>query len=810
MGVYTQTGRPLSVTTPLGKDVLLLTGFSGREAISELFRFRLDLLAEKQTKVSFDAIVGQEVTVELKLGGGGKRYFSGIVSRFTQAGRDETRNFTHFRAEIVPKLWLLTRKVRSRTFQHLAIPEILKKVLAGLPVKYELTGKYEPRDYCVQYAESDFAFASRLMEEEGIFYFFKHSSGSHEMTVSDQSTQHPGVPGPAAVTYSEVLGGKLDELQVHAWNKTQELRSGKYTLWDHCFELPEKHLEVEKQILSSVTAGAVTHKLQLAGNGELEIYEYPGGYAQRFDGIDKSGGEQPADLQKIFADNARTVKIRMEQEEAPSLEILGSSTCGHFVAGHQFTLQKHFDGDGAYVLTSVEHDAELANAYRSTPQEETFGYTNRFACIPTGLPYRTPRRTPRPTIAGVQTATVVGPPGEEIYCDKYGRVKVQFHWDREGKKNLDSSCWVRVAQPWAGKGWGAFFWPRIGNEVVVAFEEGDPDQPQIVGSVYNAENMPPFLLPVDRELGGIKSASVRGNAYENYNGIVFIDEKGREHLSIHSERHLSFNSELDKLFNSGRHKSERVHGISLSTIGSLPGGGSGGGPDPYDPMPPPQATGLWGLNAAMVYGENLQVATGLNHQIALGSNLQVCINPGGLAAGVTLAPGAADVSGVLGSGLGGNMQLTIGTSANFVLGREFDINLGPAKITVEAGKYHPDSVSVCKVLGIIYGLWVLAYGCTNENDERSGITCSAQIVVQILLMQLMGYEMVHKTAELGKDETVGQLFGKDIKPDDKVENFAEKFGDFPSALLILLAVIVAGIIPGVADIVTADREKKRS
>jgi type VI secretion system secreted protein VgrG len=184
--------------------------------------------------------------------------------------------------------------------------------------------------------------------------------------------------------------------------------------------------------------------------------------------------------------------------------------------------------------------------------------------------------TPEPVIAGIQTATVVGPPGEEIFCDKYGRIKVQFHWDREGKQDADSSCWLRVAQVWAGKGWGAFFWPRIGHEVVVVFEEGDPDQPLIIGSVYNAENMPWFALPSQKQLAGFKSASVRGLANQNYNGIVFDDEKGHEHLAIHSERNMSFNSEHDKMIHAGRHKGERVSSASVFTVGRLSGGGSGG------------------------------------------------------------------------------------------------------------------------------------------------------------------------------------------------------------------------------------------
>jgi type VI secretion system secreted protein VgrG len=565
---YLQAERPLSVTTPLGQDVLLLSRFRGQEAISQLFAFELDLVAERGAKIPFGEILGHSVTVEMRLRDGGKRYFNGIVKRFAQGARDE--NFVGFRAVVAPKLWLLTKKVRSRIFQHLSIPDILQKVFTGLDVSYEISGTYYQRDYCVQYRESDFDFASRLMEEEGIFYFFKHSDGNHQMVVTDMTSKHPPVPGPVSVTYEEVAGEEREDMRVTAWEKVQELRSGECTLWDHCFELPGNSLEAQEKTVESVTVGKVVHPLKVGGNGELEIYDYPGAYAQRFDGIDRSGGDRPADIQHIFEDRTRTVRIRMEQEEVAALAIEGAGDCGHFTAGHEFALERHFDADGKYLLTRVEHEANQGD-YRSE-HSEAFTYQNRFTCIPDGLRYRPRRVTPRPAIAGVQTATVVGPPGEEIFVDKYGRVKVQFHWDREGKKNVNSSCWLRVAQIWAGNRWGAFFWPRIGHEVVVSFEEGDPDQPLIVGSVYNADNMPPFTLPLRKKLGGIKSASVSGSSAENFNGIVFFDEKGHEHTSIHSERHMTLHAEFDTRMKVGRHRGDRVPGASLLTVGRVPGG----------------------------------------------------------------------------------------------------------------------------------------------------------------------------------------------------------------------------------------------
>jgi len=570
MPTYTQANSPLIVSTPLGQDVLLLHHLRGHEAISRLFSFEAELLAELGTEVRFDQILGQPVTVEMRLADGGKRYFHGIVKQFRQGGRDES--FVHFRAEIVPSVWPLTKVVRSRIFQHLSTPDILKKVLQGFDVGYKLMATYYQRDYCVQYRESDFDFVSRLMEEEGIHYHFKHASDSDQMVVTDTTSQNPAVPGASTIVYEEATGEFREEMRVTAWEKIQELRSGAVTLWDHSFELPGNHLDGTEKTIDNVTVGKVAHKLNVGGNSSLELYDFPGGYAQRFDSVSSSGGSQPEDLQNIFTDKTRTVRIRMEEEETAGLAIEGASDCGNFSAGHKFTLQRHFDADGKYLLTGVTHDANHTH-YRSEGGK-AFHYQNRFTCVPDALRFRPARVTKKPAIAGMQTATVVGPANEEIFVDKYGRIKVQFHWDREGNKDANSSCWLRVAQIWAGKQWGAFFWPRIGHEVVVIFEEGDPDQPLVIGSVYNADNMPVFALPADKKIAGIKSATVDGAPRKDYNAILFYDEQDQEHLAIHSERHLTMHAEYDKRFYTGRHTGEHVPGNKVTRVGKLPGGGS--------------------------------------------------------------------------------------------------------------------------------------------------------------------------------------------------------------------------------------------
>jgi type VI secretion system secreted protein VgrG len=543
----------MAVKTPLGPDDLLLVGFSGQESVSQLFTFALDLVAVNGTEVPFDKLLGQPITVRLDLADGKRRFFSGICNRISQGHTDDT--FTAYNMEVVPNFWLWTKRVQSRIFQHVSVPDILKAVLKGLNVSYEIQGTFEPRDYCVQYRESDFNFATRLMEEEGIYYYFKHSDGGHQLVLANTPAGHADLPVLAKLLYKRIQGGEqtVDPF-VTDWQKVQALTSGKVTLWDHCFELPHKHLEADKTIQESVAVGQANHKLKVANNDKLEVYDYPGAYAQRFDGVAPGGGDKPADVQKIFDDNKRTVGIRMQEEAARGLLIQGASSYRQLTSGHKFTLElapgevldKARKLEGAYVLLSVRHSARMDGHYRSSNGAAAFDYRNSFTCIPLGLPYRPPRTTHKPVVAGSQTAVVVGPAGEEIFTDKYSRVKVQFHWDRDGKNNADSSCWIRVATYWAGKQWGIIHIPRIGQEVVVDFLEGDPDQPMIVGSVYNAETMPPYNLPANKTQSGIKSRSSLGGNPETFNEICFEDKKGSELIYIRAEKDQTIAVENDE------------------------------------------------------------------------------------------------------------------------------------------------------------------------------------------------------------------------------------------------------------------------
>ncbi|MGE0822567.1 MAG: type VI secretion system Vgr family protein [Candidatus Binatia bacterium] len=663
MAEYTQETRPIAVFTPLGEDVLLLVGFRGQEGISQLFHFQLDLLAENTSDIAFDKLLGQPIGIRMTLPDGKERFFSGLCNRVSQGEQDFT--FTAYHMEIVPQFWLLTRVAQSRIFQQMNVPDILKKVLQGLNVSFELQGTFHPRDYCVQYRETDFNFASRVMEEEGIYYFFKHTADGHQMVVANTPQSHSDLPNGSQIVFEELEGGVRDDDRIYAWEKSQELRSGKYTLWDHSFELPHKHLEAERTIMDSVEVGKVTHKLQVGGNNQFEIFDWPGEYAQRFDGINPGGGERPADLQKIFEDNARTVNLRMQEEALPSLLIRGASNCRQLVSGHKFTLQRHFNADGQYVLTSVTHSASISGDYRSNQGGE-FVYYNNFTAIPVTLPFRPQRVTPKPVVQGTQSAVVVGPAGEEIFTDKYGRVKVQFHWDREGKADANSSCWIRVGSIWAGKNWGAIHIPRIGQEVIVAFEEGDPDQPIIIGSVYNASEMPPYTLPENKTRSGIKSRSSKTEGVGGFNEIRFEDKKGEEQLFIHAERNedIRVKSDLFETVGNEAHftvkkdRFEKIDGDSHLKVQKDQNSQVDGSLSLKVGMNADQKIGMKyavdsGMEMHLKSGLNLVIESGVTLTLKVGGNF-ININPAGVFIQGTLV--MINSGGAAGSGSGASPQ----------------------------------------------------------------------------------------------------------------------------------------------------------
>lgn len=533
MPTYTQTNRHIAITTPLGKDVLLLRAFTGREAISQLFHFDLELLSENDA-ISFKDVVGTNVTLRILDADGAERHWNGFISRFSQGA--QTRRLTAYRAQMVPWLWFLTRTADCRIFQNQNVPDIIRKVFADLrfqDYKLKLYGNFDPRDYCVQYRETDFNFVSRLMEEEGIYYYFEHSDRKHMLILANDPAAHEACPGQATARYDFRGGSVLYEDVVTEWKHEEEFRPGCWAQTDYNFETPSTDL-----------------KVTVNGKNPYEIYEYPGDYRVREDGD-------------------KLARIRLEEQTVPEAVIQASSGCRHFDSGYKFTLKDHYRGDenNEYLITAVRHVASAAEGYEAGSSGgggDKLTYRNSFECILFSTPFRPPRATPEPYVQDCQTAVVVGPAGQEVYTDKYGRVKVQFHWDREGKKNENSSCWIRVSHPWAGQGWGAVSIPRIGQEVIVDFLEGDPDQPIIVGRVYNAEQMPPNRLPAAGMVSGIKSNSTPGGG--GYNEMSMDDTKGKEKITIHAQYNMGTTVENDNTNTIKNNETTTVIGNRTETV----------------------------------------------------------------------------------------------------------------------------------------------------------------------------------------------------------------------------------------------------
>lgn len=496
---FTQANTNLQITTPFGADKLLLARVHVDERISQPFRIELELLAE-DTALDFKKIVGKDVTVKLVYGEDKSRFFHGLVTRFVQSGR--RGKLASYFAEVHPTLWLLGKTRDSRIFQQKKVPEIVKGILSDhgvTPVEDKLTATYAKRDFCVQYEESDLDFISRLLEDEGIYYYFKHADGKHTLVLGDDTSGHAACPDLAKAKYrGEVQAALAQPDVVVSCAVEQQVIVGSYAISNYNFETPTTSLLAK-------TDGKDT---------KLKVYEYPGAHA------DKSAGEERS-------------KLRLEAEEASAVRAVGASYVRQMSAGHTFELDEHerADANAEYLLLSVVHSASGQH------------YTNTFEAIPKATPFRPPRVTPRPVIYGGQTAMVTGKSGEEIYTDEHGRIKVHFFWDRLGKQDEQSSCWVRVAQSWAGKGWGTMFLPRVGQEVVVTFLGGDPDRPLVTGSVYNADQTTPYALPDEMTKSTILSRSTKKGSEGNE--LRFEDKKDSEEVYLHAQKDQKFEVKHD-------------------------------------------------------------------------------------------------------------------------------------------------------------------------------------------------------------------------------------------------------------------------
>jgi type VI secretion system secreted protein VgrG len=508
----------MEITTPLGPDVLLFHAMHGREELSRVSEYQVDLLSLKND-ININNILGKNVTIKLTLQDDSIRHFNGYVTRVSQGGMHG--RYRRYYATVRPWLWFLSRTSDSRIFQEMSVPDIVKKVFADHPtamVNDQLTGSYAQWTYCVQYRETDLNFVCRLMEQEGIYFFFTHGDGQHTLVMTDSYSGHEACQGDPIPFIAAEDVSRADIERIHTWTLTQEIQPGVYVHDDYDFERPNVQLQAKRAVVRQYTPS------------DYEIYDYPGEYLQ------KGEGEASA-------------AVRIDEFAAQFETTQATANARAISVGTLFAMDKHprDDQNREHLIVSATYDLEFSD-YEAMPERGGADYSCSFVSMSSKQQFRPKRLTPKPSVQGPQTAVVVGPNGEEIYTDKYGRVKVLFHWDRVGEQTRDenTSCWVRVSQPWAGKAWGGIAIPRIGQEVIVDFLEGDPDQPIITGRVYNADQMPPYALPANMTQTGIKTRSSKGGAPDNFNEIRFEDLKGEEQLFIHAEKNQDIEVENDE------------------------------------------------------------------------------------------------------------------------------------------------------------------------------------------------------------------------------------------------------------------------
>ncbi len=496
---------------------LSVVGFEAEESLSRPYSVEVTLTAPAAVPLDEKDLLGEDALLTVHLGDGTARWFHGVVSRVVrwEATKEPDRQYS--RMTVVPRLWTLRHTRRSRIFQELSVPDIVHKVLGEASVAHRLAlqGTYRKREYCVQYRESDLDFVSRLLEEEGIFYFFEHSADAHTLILSDASDSCEPMFGDPRLVFRERSQMVAAAESIHEFAARTELQPGAVALRDFNFLRPAMDL--------TATSNAED------GEGSLEIYDYPARYEETGTGN-------------------KLARIRLEELRVGAEMGKGASNCRRLLTGALFDLDEYPVAtlNRSYFVLSVRHVGRQQEVL-TFGQDAAGGqeaYRNEFLCIPSHVPYRPRRMTPRPTISGAQTAIVVGPPNEEIHTDEHGRIKVQFHWDREGRNNDRSSCWIRVGQAWAGPGWGALYLPRIGHEVVVEFIEGDPDRPIITGSVYNGQNPTPIDLPSSKTQSTLRSSSSPGES--GFNELRFEDSAGDEQVYLHAQKDFNIVVENDK------------------------------------------------------------------------------------------------------------------------------------------------------------------------------------------------------------------------------------------------------------------------
>ncbi len=620
--------RVMEIDTPLGSDTLLFHAMHATEEMGRLSEYQVDLLSMR-CDIDLDEILGKNVTVKLALGNDQTRYFNGYVTRFAHTGT--YGRYHRYVAAVRPWRWFLTRTSDCRIFQNLAVPDILRSVFGDhdtAEFKLELTQTYPRRTYCVQYRETDFDFVSRLMEHEGIYYYFRHSDGHNTLVLTDSVSSHASFT--TAKTLPFIPPEKLVRPEVESisrWEFAREVQPGAYVHDDYDLERPTVEIQ--------------THKTRTRKHAEssYEMYDYPGRYLEKPEGESYAG-------------------VRLDEFGAQYELAHATTNARGLCVGYRFTLERHSRGDqnGEHLVVSATHDLEYS-AYEGLPKTTAAEYACTFTAMPTSQQYRPRRLTPKPIVQGPQTAMVVGPAGDEIHTDKYGRVKVQFHWDRLGRRDENSSCWVRVSHPWAGKGWGAVATPRIGQEVIVDFLEGDPDQPIITGRVYNADCQPPFGFPAGAVISGVKSDTHKGSGY---NELSMDDTAGTEKVTIHAQFDMNTTVEHDQTTTVHDCRTDRIDVNDSETIG---------------------------VNQSLAVGANRTKKIGANETITIGANRTSTVGASETATVALQRTHSVGINETISVGgaqeitVGGLQAITVGAAQTTAVGASRTVSVGRSQTT---------------------------------------------------------------------------------------------------------------------------------
>ena len=618
-----------------GAPAIEVAYFQATERISEPFTVQIALAGT--SRISYDAVIRKEALLTISEGKA-DRYFHGIVRKFEHAGRSGKKYL--YQAEIVPSLALLSLEQDCRVFQNRDVQKIIAEIFgeSGIPsdrYEFRLKNKDYLRKFCVQYRESDLDFISRLLQEEGIYYFFEHSKSRHLMVLADDRVHYKAIEGRPEVTFRPPSGLNPEMESVSYIDSSRRLRPGAYTHTSYNFKKPS----VDLQTGEKTKDGALQ---------KFEIYDYPGQYGQEDRG-------------------RRLARVHLEAAKALEEQAGGNSNCPRLAAGFTFRLEGHDfrDFNREYLLVGVTHSGQQPQTL-----EEQSGsgagasYSNNFIAIPSAVTYRPLKSIQKPCVRGPQAATVVGPEGEEIHTDDWGRVKVQFHWDRLGKSDDKSSCWLRTAQAWGGGGWGAQFIPRVGDEVLVAFLEGDPDWPVIVGCLYNQDNQPLYDLRNNKTQSGIRTRSYPKG--EGFNELRFEDKLGEEHIYLQGERDWNILVKNDKGQNVGHDETLSVGNNRTKTVEA---------------------------NQSETIGADKQIRVGANHTEAIGQNMSVnvgsnaSVSVGGTKTEKVALASAETVGGAKALTVGGALAFTVAGAMNTAVGLAQAEEVGLVKKTMVGKSY---------------------------------------------------------------------------------------------------------------------------